>query len=293
MTAQITVNNQSLGIKEYNGQRVVTFRDIDRVHDRPEGTARKRFNENRKHFVEGVDYYKIGSSEFRTITGQSNPNIKRDVTLITESGYLMLVKSFTDKLAWEVQRALVASYFKGRTGSRSGEELPEIEITRWRGMKVIPRVQLAHYLSQHGMNVLFRPRQTDGYIEGVDYFLLKGDELREYKRENGQQGSLASVMLLVTVYGLGRLIGEGACTPPAGLMQSMRATEDHPEQICAAIASASEIREIRTETKPEEQEVELLKRQLAKAKERVESAETEVIRLKARLYDFISGEAKE
>ena len=32
--------------------------------------------------------------------------------LITETGYLMLVKSFTDDLSWEVQRQLVQSYFK-------------------------------------------------------------------------------------------------------------------------------------------------------------------------------------
>ena len=33
-------------------------------------------------------------------------------TLITESGYLMLVKSFTDDLAWKVQRELVNTYFR-------------------------------------------------------------------------------------------------------------------------------------------------------------------------------------
>ncbi len=33
------------------------------------------------------------------------------VILVTESGYLMLVKSFTDDLAWKVQRELVKSYF--------------------------------------------------------------------------------------------------------------------------------------------------------------------------------------
>lgn len=37
---------------------------------------------------------------------------QNDVTLITESGYLMLVKSFTEDLAWEVQQKLVNSYFK-------------------------------------------------------------------------------------------------------------------------------------------------------------------------------------
>lgn len=104
-------------IKEWHGKRVVTFKDIDTVHQRPEGTARKRFNDNRKHFVSGVDYFKVKCSEVRPFFGQTLPNgfnPNGDVTLITESGYLMLVKSFTDDLAWKVQRELVDSYFRVR-----------------------------------------------------------------------------------------------------------------------------------------------------------------------------------
>lgn len=104
-------------IKEWHGKRVVTFKDIDMVHQRPEGTARKRFNDNRKHFVSGVDYFKVKCSEVRPFFGQTLPNgfnPNGDVTLITESGYLMLVKSFTDGLAWKVQRELADSYFRIR-----------------------------------------------------------------------------------------------------------------------------------------------------------------------------------
>lgn len=36
------------------------------------------------------------------------------VTLLTKMGYLMLVKSFTDDLAWMVQRQLVKSYFEAQ-----------------------------------------------------------------------------------------------------------------------------------------------------------------------------------
>ena len=36
------------------------------------------------------------------------------LVLITESGYLMLVKSFTDDLAWKVQRELVKTYFRAK-----------------------------------------------------------------------------------------------------------------------------------------------------------------------------------
>ncbi|MCM1256499.1 MAG: ORF6C domain-containing protein [Roseburia sp.] len=112
MNEIITINKQDIRLKEYKGQRVVTFKDIDTVHERAEGTARKRLNDNRKHFIEGTDFFKITPSEFRTAIGDMDLRQQNDVTLITESGYLMLVKSFTDDLAWEVQRQLVNSYFK-------------------------------------------------------------------------------------------------------------------------------------------------------------------------------------
>lgn len=110
----MTIQGTELQVKEYRGKRVVTFRDIDSVHQRPEGTARKRFNDNRKHFVSGVDFFKISPSEFRTAIGNMDDRQQNDITLITESGYLMLVKSFTDDLAWKVQRELVDSYFRVR-----------------------------------------------------------------------------------------------------------------------------------------------------------------------------------
>lgn len=111
---EILINNQNVRIKEYEGKRVITFKDIDMVHDRPEGTARKRFNDNKKHFIEGEDYFKVKCSEVRPFFGQTLPNgfnPKADVTLMTESGYLMLAKSLTDDLSWDVQRKLVNDYF--------------------------------------------------------------------------------------------------------------------------------------------------------------------------------------
>lgn len=107
----VNVNNLVLSPKEFNGKRVVTFKDIDLIHERIEGTARKRFADNKERFIEGVDYYfvtpkKIDMSEKRTF--EIPP---RGITLLTETEYLMLVKSFTDDLAWTVQRELVNHYF--------------------------------------------------------------------------------------------------------------------------------------------------------------------------------------
>lgn len=110
------INNTQVLVKEFSGQRVVTFKDIDAVHGRPDGTARKRFNDNREHFIEGEDFFVLNQpSEIRTL-GIQRPQggTPESVTLITESGYLMLVKSFTDDLAWKVQRELVNSYFRAK-----------------------------------------------------------------------------------------------------------------------------------------------------------------------------------
>ena len=107
-------------IKVWDSQRVVTFNDIDKVHQRPKGTASRNFKSNRKHFIKDVDYFLIT----RDIFNGRNPSIKeklnietippKGITLFTETGYLMLVKSFQDDLSWKVQRILVSSYFNCR-----------------------------------------------------------------------------------------------------------------------------------------------------------------------------------
>lgn len=107
------VGNHTLPIKEYNNVRVVTFKDIDTVHERPDGTASRNFRKNREHFVENEDYFiiELTADEIRR-QFQVGKNAGRTAILITESGYLMLVKSFTDDLAWKVQRELVNTYFR-------------------------------------------------------------------------------------------------------------------------------------------------------------------------------------
>ncbi len=114
MTNTITINNTPIPIKEYNGFRVVTLKEIDAVHGRKDGTARKRFNDNKSRFIKGVDFFSISPSEFRTAMGEMDARQQNDITLMTESGYLMLVKSFTDDLAWLVQRELVNTYFRAK-----------------------------------------------------------------------------------------------------------------------------------------------------------------------------------
>lgn len=121
MNEVITIENTEMQIREYNGQRVVTFKDIDTVHENKSGTARRNFNRNKKHFIEGEDYFSLtkkNSNETNSyIRNITVPN--KGITLLTESGYLMIVKSLNGDIAWKVQRQLVNPYFKVK------QEIPE------------------------------------------------------------------------------------------------------------------------------------------------------------------------
>ncbi|NFL87290.1 ORF6N domain-containing protein [Clostridium botulinum] len=114
MNQLVKINNTDLLVKEFDGQRVVTFKDIDLLHERSEGTAGRNFRENKKHFIKNEDYFCIKSEQlknFKQATNFVGSNTK-EIILITESGYLMLVKSLQDNLAWKVQRELVNNYFR-------------------------------------------------------------------------------------------------------------------------------------------------------------------------------------
>ena len=108
------INGHTIEAKEYNGKRVITFKDIDEVHERPEGTAKRNFNANKKWFIEGEDYFRISPYEFRTAFGGMDKRQQNDIVLVTESGYLMIIKSFHDDLSWQLQRILVNSYFRAK-----------------------------------------------------------------------------------------------------------------------------------------------------------------------------------
>ena len=124
-TPAVTINGTAIPPVIYQDQPVITLAMMDEVHERPAGTAGRNFRTNRSKLNEGEDYVVAGSDEIRRNNPQAIPAAtKRNVTLLTESGYLLLVKSFTDDLAWQVQRQLVNGYFKavGRNQVNIGPE---------------------------------------------------------------------------------------------------------------------------------------------------------------------------
>ena len=127
----ITINNVEFGIKEYKKERVVTAWDIAKVHKKEVNDITKNFNNNKKKFILDEDYFLVNRTEIseRKISVQYFiPNNVKEIPLFTESGYLMLVKTFTDDLSWEIQRQLVKGYFKLKELKSSVDKDKRLEI---------------------------------------------------------------------------------------------------------------------------------------------------------------------
>lgn len=96
----VRINNERIVVREYSGQRVITFDVIDAVHGRPSGTAARNFSMNKHRFIEGEDYYHFEGKQGRealqiggyTNFAELNNNPHFSFYLFTETGYLMLVK---------------------------------------------------------------------------------------------------------------------------------------------------------------------------------------------------------
>ena len=87
---ELTIAEKKLCIKEYAGQRVVTFADIDTVHQRAVGTASRNFRENRKRFIEGTDYFVLIGDALRDYKQATNFVGRKinELHLITETATL-------------------------------------------------------------------------------------------------------------------------------------------------------------------------------------------------------------
>lgn len=198
----ITVNNCTVEIRQYNGQKVLTFKDIDLAHGRPEGTARKRFNDNKEHFIEGVDYFLVKPSDVQMSEFRTSEINNRGTTLVTESGYLMIVKSFTDNLSWDVQRFLVNSYFRAK------EEKPKYAQQKvfndgyeyfdktFRGETVYTLADVEHFSNISYSNIKYYVRAH--FERNKDYIVVQRGELHEYKKENPKTPRARNAVCLLT-----------------------------------------------------------------------------------------------
>lgn len=124
----VKINEEEIIVKEYENQRVVTAWDIAKVHNREVREVNQQFNRNKEKLIEGEDYFSLTPIEFsksQIVIQEFIPNSVKEIVLFTESGYLMLVKTFTDDLSWDIQRQLVKGYFKLKENNQKNLTLPQ------------------------------------------------------------------------------------------------------------------------------------------------------------------------
>ncbi|WP_443696172.1 ORF6N domain-containing protein [Pseudomonas sp.] len=181
----VTIHNTQLPIVEYRGQRVVTLAMIDEVHKRPEGTAGRNFREHRDRLIDGGDYFKVCVDEIRRHkTIDLSPKAREDVIFLTEQGYLMLVKSFTDDLAWTVQRQLVSDYFRPPQSPTLPQDLPAA-------------LRLAADLAEEKAVMALENQQQAKKIEALEHLFMPGETPTQFaKRLNGVNSQQINAVLM-------------------------------------------------------------------------------------------------
>jgi len=173
----VIINDVTLTPVEVDGIRLITLAMVDRVHGRPEGTARKRFNDNRGRLAEGKHFLKMRASVFRTrFPGQLAARATEDVTLVTERGYLMLVKSLTDDVAWDVQETLVESYFSKPKPLALPTRGPRMDVSREHRLMFKDQVAYAKMAGLKGNQALLAANRATKALTGIDNIGLLGVE---------------------------------------------------------------------------------------------------------------------
>ena len=196
--------------KEFDGQMVVTLKDIDTLHQKPEGTAKRNFNQNKKHFIEGVDYYRLAASqlyEIRTVENQeSGIRSNNGGYVFTQTGYLMIVKSFTDDLSWEIQRRLVNGYFAAQRAEMTFMGTPVVTLMEAARALNIPYNTLTHRFTAPAIYSQMRMG---------DALLLEGRNLAKFKAENARCYIASSALWILTQSGFDKLraLANTAVTP--------------------------------------------------------------------------------
>lgn len=140
--------------REHDGQRVVTLADVDSLHGRKKGTARDTFRRVKRRLTEGRHFFRVERAR------GSNPLARGsggDMVLVTEAGYLLLVKPLNDDVSWQVQERLVESYFRARDVARALDSSDAVVVSRTdlnrmhadAEQSARVQVRMARWLKQH------------------------------------------------------------------------------------------------------------------------------------------------
>ena len=103
------------------GQKVVADKTVALIHNQPEREIRRRVVDNIKKFKEGIDFIdlkpRVGEShtlDFLTKMGYAKQSIVQTnhIYLLSERGYMKLIKVMNDDKSWDVMENFIDEYFR-------------------------------------------------------------------------------------------------------------------------------------------------------------------------------------
>lgn len=162
MTKEIDINGKVYEQIIYKDEPVVTFPMLEKLHGRSHESIRTNFQRNKERFFDGKDFFQLPYEEWKEVlnptkswvqTGEndhlkgtkcplqdgsesensasSNHGGRRGhMIFLTQFGYLKLIKTFNDDLAWDIYIQVVEFYFFSRVAMGSRRQ-PNPEYIAW------------------------------------------------------------------------------------------------------------------------------------------------------------------
>lgn len=122
-TNHVTVVDLTIPVIEYNAERVLTLLHIDQLHRVPQDTTFSIFTQNKSKLQINKHYYIAYPSDSAFASTYPYPIPPSGIVLVTQRGYSMLVKAFTDDFSWQVQEQLADAYFDAQRILSPAEQL--------------------------------------------------------------------------------------------------------------------------------------------------------------------------
>lgn len=110
-------------------KRAMLVKDIAKIHGKELRQINQSIDMNRSHFKDGVDIVDLlnqsdGFRKFAKSQGLIGSNRTKHVYLLSERGYLKLLKIMDDDKAWDIYNEIVDNYFNMRAAIK--ENKPQI-----------------------------------------------------------------------------------------------------------------------------------------------------------------------
>ncbi|MBU0665367.1 MAG: ORF6N domain-containing protein [Proteobacteria bacterium] len=154
MSRLINIEGRKIPPMFYQKRPVVTFQQVDELHQRKTNSAKQSFYRHRDKLIEGRDFFEVPFQEWSSLVvsqkdhqnvslvSAQNTNQKSSLIVaqndhqkaslvvaqndhqrrekgghrgsmifLTETGYVMVIKPFTDDLSWAIYRTMAEAYF--------------------------------------------------------------------------------------------------------------------------------------------------------------------------------------